>query len=107
MEDGKNQIETIRYRRGLSQRELADRAGINVSTLSQIENGRVKPRAPTAFAIAQALGVPVDDLFASSVSGGSPEEMTSGGAEAPQDGRDDRTATNHSTGNPSAVEVGD
>lgn len=84
MEDRRNQIEAIRYRQGISQGELARRAGINVSTLSSIETGKVKPRAPTAFAIAQALGVPVDDLFLPSVSGGTPEESRP--ADGPTDG---------------------
>jgi transcriptional regulator with XRE-family HTH domain len=47
-----------RLRRALTQRELADRAGVSYVTISRIENdasGPVKP--PTLRKIAEALGV--------------------------------------------------
>jgi putative transcriptional regulator len=47
----------------LSQKELAERAGIDPSTLSDIENNRTNPNAETCLAIARVLGVSMDDLF--------------------------------------------
>lgn len=51
-------------RNGLSQNELARRAGIKQSVLSYIESGRTKnPRIDTLTAIAAALKVPVTKLL--------------------------------------------
>ncbi len=47
----------------LSQKELAERAGIDPSTLSDIENNQTNASVETAIAIARALGVSLDDLF--------------------------------------------
>lgn len=52
-----------RASRGWSQRELARRAGVSVETIARAEAGRSRPRPVTAFRIASALGVPMDELF--------------------------------------------
>lgn len=52
----------IRLGRGLSLRELQERAGINRATLSQIERGRLVATPAEADAIALALGLPVGSL---------------------------------------------
>ena len=55
----------LRKRAGLSQRELAARAGIDFTYLSKIENGRVDPPGEaTLRALAVALGAETEDLFA-------------------------------------------
>jgi len=46
-----------RERAGLSQRELAERAGCNVFTLSKLERGTQEPAWPLVRALARALGV--------------------------------------------------
>ncbi len=55
----------LRKRAGLSQRELAQQAGIDFTYLSKIENGRVDPPGEaTLRALASALGAEAEDLFA-------------------------------------------
>ena len=57
-------IKELRVKRGLTQSELARRAGIRQGVLSYIESGRTKhPRIDTLSAIAAALGVSVDRLM--------------------------------------------
>jgi transcriptional regulator with XRE-family HTH domain len=57
-------IKKLRRKLGLTQTELARRAGIKQGVLSYIENGRTKhPRVDTLAAIAAALGVRIEDLM--------------------------------------------
>jgi transcriptional regulator with XRE-family HTH domain len=51
-----------RARAGLSLTDLAKRAGIAKSTLSQLENGVGNPSLETLWALAQALGSPLSRL---------------------------------------------
>src|SRR6202034_2116265 len=51
-----------RARTGLSLTDLAKRAGIAKSTLSQLENGVGNPSLETLWALARALGVPLSRL---------------------------------------------
>lgn len=46
----------------LSQYDLAKKAGLSRSFISDIENGRRQPRALAARSIAEVLGVSVEDL---------------------------------------------
>jgi serine-type D-Ala-D-Ala carboxypeptidase/endopeptidase len=52
-----------RRRTGLTQEELAERAGVAVTTVSRIEEGVTAPRIPTLRKIAQALELQVRDLL--------------------------------------------
>jgi quercetin dioxygenase-like cupin family protein/DNA-binding XRE family transcriptional regulator len=52
-----------RARRGLRVAELARQVGVTPSLISQIERGQSRPSVSTLFALAQALGVPVDAFF--------------------------------------------
>lgn len=52
-----------RNQRNMSQRELSARSGIASSYLSRIENRRLEPRPKTLRTIAEALGVPLSELF--------------------------------------------
>jgi transcriptional regulator with XRE-family HTH domain len=52
-----------RTQRNLSQSELSRRSGLASSYLSRIENRRLEPRPKTLRKIADALGVPLADLF--------------------------------------------
>jgi transcriptional regulator with XRE-family HTH domain len=54
----------LRKALGLTQLELARRIGIFGPALSRIERGKANPTLRTLTEIAQALGVPVFDLFA-------------------------------------------
>lgn len=57
-------IKELRQKLGMTQTELAKRAGIKQGVLSYIENGKTKnPRIDTMQAIAAALGVPVERLM--------------------------------------------
>jgi DNA-binding XRE family transcriptional regulator len=61
--DGENPIRVWRHYRELTQQELADRAGISKPYLSQIETGKRIGTAEVLAAIANALGVTIDDLI--------------------------------------------
>ncbi|MGH3267186.1 MAG: helix-turn-helix domain-containing protein, partial [Trebonia sp.] len=52
-----------RAKTGLSLTELARRAGIAKSTLSQLESGSGNPSLETLWALANALGVPLSRLI--------------------------------------------
>jgi molybdate-binding protein/transcriptional regulator with XRE-family HTH domain len=58
-----NTVRSERTRRGLSQEELARRAGISRAGISAIETGRLVPSAAAALALAAAFGCRVEDLF--------------------------------------------
>lgn len=59
--------ERLRYwreRRALSQRELAEAAGVAQNTVWRTENGEAAAHPATLRKLAQALGIPVDQLTA-------------------------------------------
>ncbi len=56
-------IQMCRVRRGLSQAQLAERAGCSVSYLSMLENSKRDPTLSTISEIASALRVPTEILF--------------------------------------------
>jgi transcriptional regulator with XRE-family HTH domain len=58
-------LRRIREERGLSQRALADRAGVVKSTIYEAEAGRRIPRIQTLEKLADALGVSIVDLLPS------------------------------------------
>jgi len=51
-------LRALRVSRGLSQRQLAAKAGISERTISSIETGRSPGRPPTRRKLLTALGVP-------------------------------------------------
>ena len=57
-----NPIRVWREHRGHSLRQLAERAGVGIGYLSQIENGERKGTVGTLKKIAAALDVDLDDL---------------------------------------------
>ena len=59
---GENPVKVWREYRDLSQRALADRAGLNFTYLSQIESGARKGPVATMKKLAEALRVDLDDL---------------------------------------------
>jgi transcriptional regulator with XRE-family HTH domain len=64
-------LQPVRKRRGLTQTELADRSGVSVSLIRQIEQGqRDDTRLETARKLAAALRVPTTALIAGPDAGG-------------------------------------
>jgi transcriptional regulator with XRE-family HTH domain len=57
-------IRSVRHKLGLSQEEVAHRAGIHVTYLSGIERGRRNPSLKNIRRVALALNVPVGELLA-------------------------------------------
>ena len=59
-----SRLRSLRMEKGLSQPRLAEAAGVSVDTIYRIEKGKDQdPRLPTYAKLADALGVPVGDLF--------------------------------------------
>lgn len=59
-----NSIRALRFARGeMTQAELARRIGVTRQTVIAIEQGRYSPSLETAFQIARAFGVPLDEVF--------------------------------------------
>ena len=67
-----DRIREERNRRGLSVRQLARDVGVSASLISQIENGRSRPSVSTLYAITQALGISVEDVFDTATEAGAP-----------------------------------
>lgn len=56
-------IAELRERRGLSQAKVAETVGVTVESVSRLERGVVTPSLERLQAIAEALGVRLQDLF--------------------------------------------
>ena len=55
-------LRSLRQQRDLSLAELSAMTGISVSTLSRLESGQRRPNLELLLPLAQAYGVPLDDL---------------------------------------------
>ncbi|HWO63329.1 MAG TPA: helix-turn-helix transcriptional regulator [Umezawaea sp.] len=59
-----NSIRALRFSHGeMTQAELAAAIGVSRQTVIAIEQGRYSPSLEMAFQIAEAFGVPLDDVF--------------------------------------------
>ncbi len=59
-----NSIRSLRFAQGeMTQADLASRIGVTRQTVIAIEKGRYSPSLEMAFRTAQALNVPLDDVF--------------------------------------------
>lgn len=61
-----NHVKMYRKKQGLTQADLANRAGLNIRQIQKIENGEVRTEnitLKTMQAIAQAFNVKIDDLI--------------------------------------------
>jgi DNA-binding XRE family transcriptional regulator len=58
-----SRVEELRRARGLSQRALAEAAGITRQAVGAIESGRMQPGVAIALGIARALGTTVEEVF--------------------------------------------
>ena len=61
-ETGKR-IKAIREKKGLTQAEVAEKAGIHYNYFARVERGEVNPRIPIIEKIAKALGVKSSDIL--------------------------------------------
>ncbi|MGI5873856.1 MAG: helix-turn-helix transcriptional regulator [Bacillota bacterium] len=59
----KNKIREFRYRRNLSQQELADRCGVSRETICRVEKNKANPSLSLAYHIARQLDVTIEELF--------------------------------------------
>ncbi|MFN3844331.1 MAG: helix-turn-helix transcriptional regulator [Paracoccaceae bacterium] len=60
--NGENALRVYRDLRGLTQAALAEKGGVNRVTVAEIEIGRKQGSVATLRALADALGVSIDDL---------------------------------------------
>lgn len=60
--DGQNPIRVWREYRGMTQQQVAEKAGISKPYLSQLESGQRKGTTQVLSAVARALHVSLDDL---------------------------------------------
>lgn len=58
-----NNIQKLRWEKGMSQRDLASKSGLSRSTIADIENGIEEPKQSSMIAIARALNLPVGEVF--------------------------------------------
>lgn len=58
-----SRLKEARTAAGLTQAELAERAGVSRKTVNTVENGIFIPSTVLALGLARALGVKVEDLF--------------------------------------------
>jgi mannose-6-phosphate isomerase-like protein (cupin superfamily)/DNA-binding XRE family transcriptional regulator len=56
-------LRRARTARGLSLRAIARRLGVSPSLISQVETGRAKPSVSTLYALANELGISLDELM--------------------------------------------
>lgn len=62
-------VRNFRKSRGLSQAELAEKAGLDRKTINRIENGHYSPTMSNFFNISIALDLRPEELLTVSVSG--------------------------------------
>jgi len=58
-----NRIKSEREKAALTQAALAELVGVSRKTINTVENGVFTPSATLAIKLAQALSVPVEELF--------------------------------------------
>jgi len=58
-----NAVQAARTRKGITQQQLAELAGLARQSIISIEKGRFLPTIENALRIAEALDMPVKDLF--------------------------------------------
>jgi transcriptional regulator with XRE-family HTH domain/mannose-6-phosphate isomerase-like protein (cupin superfamily) len=73
-------LRAVRQERQMSLRELANKADVSASMLSQIETGKVFPSVRSLYGIANALGVSVDYFFPEQSNGQGTAEVSAASA---------------------------
>ena len=59
----RNRIRDLRAMREMTQQDLADRVGVTRQTIIAMEQDKYSPSLETAFKVALALGVPLEQCF--------------------------------------------
>jgi putative transcriptional regulator len=59
----RNQIRELRARREITQQQLADEVGVTRQTVIAMEQDKYSPSLETAFKVAMALGVTLEQCF--------------------------------------------
>jgi len=59
----KNEIKKFRTKLGITQEELAEKAGVRRETIVFLEQGKYNPSLKLALNIAKELKTPIDGLF--------------------------------------------
>jgi transcriptional regulator with XRE-family HTH domain len=62
-------LRALRRARGTTLADLADETGLTASTLSRLENGKLRPTLEQLLPLARAHGVPLDELVAAPPTG--------------------------------------
>src|SRR5262245_17916555 len=62
-------IKALREQRGLLQKQVAEKAGLTASKVSQIESGRMTPSLRTLGRLAEAFGISIPELLEPSAPG--------------------------------------
>ena len=66
-----NKVRELRFSAGeMTQSALAERAGVTRQTIAAIERNKYAPSLETAFLIAEAFGVGIEEVFAFEGPGG-------------------------------------
>ncbi|MDP3403671.1 MAG: helix-turn-helix domain-containing protein [Brevundimonas sp.] len=58
-----SRLKEVRMAAGLTQAELAERAGVSRKTINTVENGVFVPSTLLALSLASVLGTSVEELF--------------------------------------------
>ena len=58
-----SRLEEWRLERGLSRQELADAVSVHYQTIGYLERGEYSPSLALALQIAEALEIPLDEIF--------------------------------------------
>lgn len=68
-------IKFLRTKKGLSQQTLADKVGVDRSTISRIENDEIETTIDNAIKIAEVLKIDFKDLINKDLSINNPEQL--------------------------------
>lgn len=90
LEIGKK-LRSIRLEQKLSLRELAEKAEVSASLLSQIENGKANPSVRSLYSIAEALALPVNYFFPNESGSRNSDGLTGDEASVPLTASEART----------------
>ncbi len=66
-------VRNLRRALGLTQEQLAERAGISLKHLGELERGRSNPTLSSLVGLASSLGVPLPEFFTLEEAGLTPE----------------------------------
>ena len=58
-----NRLRAIRNQRGYSLKALSEKSGLNINTLSLVENGKTSPSVSTLQQLSTALSIPISTFF--------------------------------------------